>query len=209
MLGKMLKKSLNLFASHFAGFFVFAKVAPVTVSLISLALAFGVFLAVMSGEFVSAMAFLVLSIITRLSVPILARNIGAERVFSSYFDGLSAKYSEAMVLLSFAFFHPLAGFLVVAFSLLSEYAKARAFLVVRNFEVSWPGFGDHADWMLIVAVLLLFSVFSNNFFVSPTAGFFVYAIALLALVSFVQKFFFAKKLIGDAVRKNKIMPYAG
>jgi len=207
MLGKFLKKNLNKPLDALASVFVFATVSPKTVCLVSLALAVGAFLSIAAQQIFFALPFFVLSVITRLAAH-KTEKTGEERIFGSYLADMAAKYSEAMVFLALAFFYPLAAFLALAFSMISEYAKARLSLVVYHYERKWPSIGEQADRMLLVAVALSLPFFLPLVFGFETAELILYIVAFVAFIGSVQKFFFAKGIIQEAIKKNTVLPYA-
>jgi len=117
------------------------------------------------------------------------------------------KYVEFFLYASFAPRFPLETALVIGFALIASYAKPRVGLVVITDNRDWPSVGEHAERLLLFTIGLFASAFINDIFGFKPILLAFYAIIVLSCVGSVQRILFAKRLIVDSERKNRILPY--
>ncbi len=202
MIGNYLRKTLRPAAFSALNIFSFSGLSPKTVSLLQLVFAFGVFLSVVSARLVPAIFFLSVFGIATITTPLFFRRVRFKNREWAYLNSIILHFSEALILLGFSLFYPVASFLAIAFSAISEYAKARLSLVLPNSGKAWPEIGNRPDRLGLLSAGLVFAFFAPEIFGFKTIEIALFLVALAALACFTERFRFAIAKISVAERKK-------
>jgi archaetidylinositol phosphate synthase len=134
---------------------------------------------------------------------------GKKSYFGNYFDAMMDKYLLAIIFIPLVLKWPLAGVLAFAFSFLESYAKPRVALVIITDNRDWPSIGGHADKLVIIVTGLalqgLFPQIRIGSLQIMEAT--LYLLATVTCVGTIQRMLYAKRLVEEAEKKGKILPY--
>ncbi|MEM4662527.1 MAG: CDP-alcohol phosphatidyltransferase family protein [Candidatus Diapherotrites archaeon] len=127
--------------------------------------------------------------------------------FGNYFETMIDKYVEMILIASFSFHYPVLSSLALGFSLILSYAKPRVALVIITDNRDWPGIGEHADKFVIILLFMLLASFVPHIFGFDAIEMMLWVLIIVTFIGGVQRIIYAKKLIEEAQRKGKILPY--
>lgn len=187
--------------------FVALGIHPNIVSFLAIPLALIAAYFIVAQDYPLALAFAVLAIIMDFIDGTVARKLNKASYFGNYFETMIDKFVEVILLAGFALLYPLAAALAIGFSMIASYAKPRAALVVISDNRDWPAIGEHAERQLIFVAGLLITIFIPVVYGISVMEAALYLIFVATLVGSIQRILFAKKLIEEAKRKGKILPY--
>ena len=172
---------------------------------------FAILWAVIAAYFIAnenltiALIFVILSSIWDALDGSLARVLGKTSKFGNYLDALIDRYVEIIIFFGFA----LAGFeieafLVISGSLVVSYAKARTAIITQVDNHGWPTIGERLDRLVLLVIGMTISIFLPTItileFTFATISFFLYLIAIVVYVGSIQRIFYAKKIIRNAIQ---------
>lgn len=130
-----------------------------------------------------------------------ARMQGRESNFGNYLETLSDRMVETCLFVGLATHFPRLACLGLALAFLVSYAKTRVGLVIVTDNRDWPGIGDHSDRMVLVIAAVFFAGI-------PWLGRATLALfCTVTLIGFIQRLFYAKRLIEEAESKDRLLPY--
>ncbi|MEM4598723.1 MAG: CDP-alcohol phosphatidyltransferase family protein [Candidatus Diapherotrites archaeon] len=127
--------------------------------------------------------------------------------FGNYFETMIDKYVDFILIASFSFHYPVLSAIAIGLSMISSYAKPRAALVIIADNRDWPAIGEHADKLIIVMFFMLLASFSPKIFGTDTIEIMLWLLIIVTFIGGIQRIIYAKKLIEEAERKGKILPY--
>ncbi len=162
---------------------------------------------ILHGRFLFAFGFALVAGLMDLIDGSVAKLLNKRSHFGNYLDAVVDKFVELFLYAGFAPHFPLETALVIGFALIASYAKPRVGLVVVTDNRDWPAVGEHAERLAVFMLGLFASAFINNIAGFKPMVLAFYVIILMALVGSLQRILFAKKLIDEAERKNRILPY--
>lgn len=158
-------------------------------------------------NFVPAFIFALLAVSIDLFDGTVARLQKKESLFGNYFETMVDKVVEIILFISCAFLFPVASATALGFSMLVSYAKPRAGLVIISDNRDWPGVGEHSERMLLLLVGIALSIFGIRLDGISVLEIALWLIAAITAIGSIQRVLFAKKLIEEAKKKGKILPY--
>ena len=132
---------------------------------------------------------------------------GRKTLFGNYFETMVDKAVEIILFIGASFLHPLAAVCALGFSMLASYAKPRAALVVVMDNRDWPAIGEHAERMLLLIAGIFLSIFSVSINGIKILEIILWLVALTTIIGTLQRIAYAKKLIAEAERTGKVLPY--
>ncbi len=206
MLGRTRPKTKKLTAL-LAKPFVWLRVPPNVVSFLGIPLALCAAYFIYWQNYLPAFAFTALAILMDFIDGSVAEQLGKTTYFGNYFETMMDKYTEVIILASFAFQFPVESALAVGLSLMESYAKPRAALVVIADNRDWPAIGEHADKLVLLLTGLLIASFYPSIGNVKTMQ--VVLVILIAIVTIggIQRILYARKLIDEGKKKGSILPY--
>jgi phosphatidylglycerophosphate synthase len=206
MLGKTrpLTKSLTFIL---AKPFVWLRMPPNFVSFLGIPLALCAAYFIFYQQYLFAFVFSLLAILMDFIDGSVAEQQGRTTYFGNYFETMMDKYTEVILLASFAFHFGIESALAVGLSLMESYAKPRAALVVIADNRDWPAIGEHADKLALFLIGLLLASFEPAINGIPTMKIVLWILIAMVTVGAIQRMFYAKKLIGEGEKKGTILPY--
>ena len=207
MLGWATRHKLHQFCLVFARPVAALGIHPNIVSALGIAFALPAAYFILQGRFLVAFGLAILAGVMDLIDGSVAALLNKRSHFGNYFDAVVDKFVEFFLYAGFAPSYPLETALVIGFSLIASYTKPRVGLVVVTDNRDWPAIGEHAERLLVFMLGLLASAFINNLWGFKPILLAFYAIILMALAGSAQRILFAKRLIVEAERKNRILPY--
>ena len=204
-----LRKSIKPFSEILAKPFVFLNIYPNIVSSLAIPLALISANFILQHNFPYAILFAILASLMDLIDGAVARQLKKVSNFGNYYETMVDKVVEIILYSSFALFYPIATAFAIGFSMLASYAKPRAALVIITDNRDWPAIGEHAERLLLFMAGLLLSAFNLKlqFLGMEIMELSLWAIAAVSLVGAIQRIFYAKKLIAEAEKKGKLLPY--
>lgn len=206
MLGQLRSKSKPL-AYMLARPFAALNLHPNLVSF------FGIPLILIAGYFIYTENYLPAAIFTLLAVLMdfidgaVAELTKKKSYFGNYFETMMDKYVEMILLASFSFHFPVESVFALAFSFMESYAKPRVALVIITDNRDWPAIGEHADKFVLVIAFTFLAAFVPIIFGIETIRIMLWLLIVVTLIGGTQRILYAKKLIEEAERKGKILPY--
>ncbi|HLC93084.1 MAG TPA: CDP-alcohol phosphatidyltransferase family protein [archaeon] len=206
MIGK-LRPAISSFVNIVAYPFAAAKINPNLFSFLAVPLAIAAAYFISLQQFHSAFIFALLAVSIDLFDGAVARLQNRSTLFGNYFETMVDKAVEIILFIGAAFVHPIAAICALGFSMLASYAKSRAALVIITDNRDWPAIGEHSERMLLLLGGILLSIFGIAFSGTKILELSLWAIALIAAVGSVQRIFYAKKLIAEAEKSGKVLPY--
>ncbi|MCX6801950.1 MAG: CDP-alcohol phosphatidyltransferase family protein [Candidatus Diapherotrites archaeon] len=206
MLGKTrpLTKSLTFIL---AKPFVWLRAPPNFVSFLGIPLALCAAYFIFYQQYFFAFVFSLLAILMDFIDGSVAEQQGRTTYFGNYFETMMDKYTEVILLASFAFHFGIESALAVGLSLMESYAKPRAALVVVADNRDWPAIGEHADKLALFLVGLLAASFMPEINGFETMKVVFWILIAMVTVGAVQRILYAKKLIDEGGKKGTILPY--
>ena len=207
MLGWALRSKVKNLCMVFARPFAALGIHPNLVSMLGIVFALAAASFILEGRYLVAFGLALLAGLMDLIDGSVAKLLNKRSHFGNYFDAVVDKFVEFFLYAGFAPRYPLETSLAIGFALIASYAKPRVGLVVVTDNRDWPTIGEHAERLLVFMAGLLASAFVNNIGGFKPMLLAFYAIMLLSGVGSVQRILFAKKLIVESERKNKILPY--
>ncbi|MCX6799392.1 MAG: CDP-alcohol phosphatidyltransferase family protein [Candidatus Diapherotrites archaeon] len=206
MISKLRGKSHSA-ANVLAAPFIALGAPPLAVSLfaIPLAVIFAFFVA--QRDFLLAFPFGLLAVLIDFVDGAVARRSNKSPVFGSYIDGVIDKVVDFILVGAFVFLFPFATVLALGCSFLASFAKPRVALVIITDNRDWPGIGERGDKLALLLAAVLVSAFLPTLFGAKTMEIGLLLVALISLVGFLQRIFYAKKLVAEAERKGTVLPY--
>lgn len=203
----LLRPKIKSFASFIARPFARAGFPPNLFTLLGPAFAIAAAWFIAKPDFAPAFALALLAVLVDLFDGEVARLQKKESLFGNYFETMADKLVEIILFISAAFLFPIASIFALAFSMLNSYAKPRVALVIITDNRDWPALGEHSERMLIFLTGLAGSALSFSFVGFAFFEFCLWLIALIAGLGFVQRIFYAKKLIIEAEKNGTMLPY--
>ncbi len=206
MLAKFRDKSKGL-AYALAKPFAILHIHPNIVSFL------GVPLALIAGYFIYNSSFLLASVFALLAVSMdfidgaVAELTHKKSYFGNYLETMMDKYVEMILIGSFVFHFPVESVFALGFSLMESYAKPRAALVIITDNRDWPAIGEHADKLSLIIIGLFIAHFLPKIFGLETLRIVLILLIIMTVIGGTQRILYAKKLIEEAERKGKILPY--
>ena len=181
-------------------------ITPNQFTFLSIPLAIVAAFFIINRQFWLALLFMILSVSVDLLDGSFAENKKMRTPFGNYFDSIAEKTVESIFYIGFAFVIPLPALLAYIGSMLESLAKPRAAMVIITEEHDWPNIGERGDRLL----LLIFGVLASAIFPSfqmviLTPVFFV--IFVFTMIGFVQRIFYARRLILKAEKNGTLLPY--
>jgi len=173
----------------------------------------GIPLALVAGYFIYSGNYLLASIFALLAITMdfidgaVAELTKKKSYFGNYFETMMDKYVEMILLGSFVFVFPFESVFALGFSLMESYAKPRVGLVIITDNRDWPAIGEHADKLSLIIIGLLLASFVPAIFGIETLRIVLWLLIAMTIIGGVQRILYAKKLIEEAERKGKILPY--
>ncbi|GEM_PF-708357 len=181
--------------------------SPNHVTLLSIPLAAVAAYFFWNSEWVSGLLFLFLSTLCDALDGALAGLQQKKTVVGNYLDAVVDRITESFFFLGFVNLFPLASFLAVTGSTLVSYSKARAGLVVISDNRDWPGFGERSERLILLVLGVVVSIFVSRVQGFAAMELFLYAIALLAWLSGLNRLRFGLNLVREAEKKGELLPY--
>ncbi len=206
MLGKLRKKikpMLFFLAKPFAAL----GVHPNAVTLLGIPFALAAAYFIFQQQYLNAFFFVILAVLMDLIDGSVAGLSGKRSYFGNYFETMVDKYVEFIVFSGFVFAFPLETVLLVGLSLIESYAKPRVALVIIADNRDWPALGEHADKFALLLAGLFVSAFFPAAFGYETMRLFLLLLILVVFVGGIQRILYARKLIREAQKKGRILPY--
>lgn len=158
-------------------------------------------------NFTYAFIFALLAVSIDLFDGAIARLQNKQSLFGNYFETMVDKIVEIILFIGAAFMHPIAAICALGFSMLASYAKPRAALVIITDNRDWPALGEHSERMLLLLAGIFLSIFDLSIFNFTALEIFLWLITLTTLIGSVQRVLYAKRLIAEAERTGKVLPY--
>ncbi|RLG68997.1 MAG: hypothetical protein DRO07_02830 [Candidatus Iainarchaeum archaeon] len=206
MLGRLRDKTKKL-AFMLAKPFAVLGVHPNIVSFLGIPLALVAGYFIYSGNYLLASIFALLAITMDFIDGAVAELTKKKSYFGNYFETMMDKYVEMILLGSFVFVFPFESVFALGFSLMESYAKPRVGLVIITDNRDWPAIGEHADKLSLIIIGLLLASFVPAIFGIETLRIVLWLLIAMTIIGGVQRILYAKKLIEEAERKGKILPY--
>jgi len=182
--------------------FIALKVHPNIVSLLGLVFALIGAYYVYTQNWPLALLFFILAPLMDIADGKTARELKKVSNWGNYFETMIDKLIEFVMIGSFVFFFPFAVVLALGLSSIVSFAKPRVALIIITDNRDWPGIGEHAEKILLIIVAVAVTAVGYNFI-----EYFLYFIALISVIGLIQRMTFAKKLIKEAEKKGKLLPY--
>jgi archaetidylinositol phosphate synthase len=180
----------------------FLPITPNQFTLLAVPLAIAAAYFFSEQKYFFALIFVLLAILIDVLDGSFATAKNKKTPFGNYFDAVTDKIVESIFYFGFVTTFPLAGFLAFAGTMLNSYAKPRIALVIETNNHDWPAIGERADrLLLLIAGTIVASIYSF------AMEFILYAIFVMTIIGFVQRIFYAKKLIKIAEKEGKILKY--
>ena len=195
------------FSSILARPFVLAGVNPIAVSLLALPLALIYTFFVFQHDFLSAFFFALLAVLIDSFDGTVAREQSKATPFGNYIDAVIDKIVDFVLIGSFVVWFPVATILAVGFSFLTSFAKPRIGLVIITDNRDWPGIGERGDKLTVLLVGMLAAHFFPVIQGFATMNVVLSLVAAVSLVGFLQRVAYAKKLVAEAEKTGKLLPY--
>ena len=206
MLGKKFRKKIDVIAPKVAKPIARLNIHPNIISLVGIPLALLSAYFVLNQQWLYAAFMLAIASSMDLIDGAVARLSGKASYFGNYFETMIDKYIEVIVLSSIAFHFP-EGALAIGLALIESYAKPRVALVIITDNRDWPAIGEHADRLLTLIFGMLLAVFIPEIANIATVRLALWLLIVMTLVGGIQRIMYAKKLIEEAEKKGKILPY--
>ncbi|MCD6479058.1 MAG: CDP-alcohol phosphatidyltransferase family protein [Candidatus Diapherotrites archaeon] len=174
---------------------------------------FGIPLILVAGYFIYHSNYLPAAVFTLLAITMdfidgaVAELTKKKSYFGNYFETMMDKYVEMILLASFAFHFPVESVFALAFSFMESYAKPRVALVIITDNRDWPAIGEHADKFVLIISFLFIAAFFPVILGIETLRLMLWLLIIMTLIGGAQRMLYAKKLIEEAERKGKILPY--
>lgn len=152
---------------------------------------------IITKQFLPAFVFILLSSFLDNLDGAVAKLTKKESAVGSYFDALTDRIQELVILGGFAYIgYALEAFLAISASFLISYAKARAEMVKPLGNPDWPSIGERAERLIVVMAGTLGASFYPEMGGYPTLSLMLYAVAAMAYIGALQRFLFALKILG-------------
>jgi len=206
MLGRLRGKTKKL-AFILAKPFAVLGIHPNIVSFLGIPLALIAGYFIYSGNYLLAGLFALLAITMDFIDGAVAELTKKKSHFGNYFETMMDKYVEMILLGSFVFAFPFESVFALGFSLMESYAKPRVGLVIITDNRDWPAIGEHADKLSLIIIGLLLASFVPAIFGIETLRIVLWLLIAMTIIGGAQRILYAKKLIEEAERKGKILPY--
>jgi len=131
--------------------------------------------------------------------------------FGNYFDAIIDKVVEVIIYFGLAFNYPILAFICLATTMLVSYAKPRVALVIETDNHDWPAIGERGDRLCLLVLGLIIAefvhidcIYTYNFDIVQIS---LCIIAVVTFIGFIQRIFYAKKLIKKAQEEGKLLSY--
>jgi phosphatidylglycerophosphate synthase len=206
MLGQLRSKTKPL-AFTLARPFAALRMHPNMVSFL------GIPLILIAGYFIYHSNYLLAAVFTLLAITMdfidgaVAELTKKKSYFGNYFETMMDKYVEMILLASFAFHFPVESVFALAFAFMESYAKPRVALVIITDNRDWPAIGEHADKFVLIISFLFLAAFVPVILGVETLRLMLWLLIIMTIIGGAQRILYAKKLIEEAERKGKILPY--
>ena len=187
--------------------FVAFGVHPNIVSLFAVAFVLVYAYFALQQQYLLAFVFGLLALLNDMVDGAVARKSGKASLFGNYFETIIDKVVDFTLLAALVFVAPLAAALAMGFSFLASYAKPRVGLVIITDNRDWPGIGERGDKMAILLAGILIAAFYPTLSGFNVIEFALYLVALISAIGFVQRVLYGKKLIEEAEKEGKVLPY--
>lgn len=184
-----------------------AGISPHHVTLSAIPLAFLAAIAVHFRAYGFALCFTLFAALADLLDGSVAELSGQTTPFGNYFETVVDKMVDVVLLAGAARGCPLATLLACGSSLLVSFAKARVGLVIVTDNRDWPTVGDRADRLLLWLVGLYLAWIGYRPLGLDALFAALWTLIAVNLVGLAQRLAYARKLIEEAERRSRLLPY--
>ncbi|MCX8190485.1 MAG: CDP-alcohol phosphatidyltransferase family protein [Candidatus Diapherotrites archaeon] len=160
-----------------------------------------------SKNYLIAAAFVLLATLMDFIDGAVAELTKKKSYFGNYFETMIDKYVDVILIASFSFHYPVLSAIAVGLSMISSYAKPRAALVIIADNRDWPAIGEHADKLIIIIFFMILASFMPKVVGIDVIAVMLWVLIVVSLIGGMQRIMYAKKLIAEAEKKGKILPY--
>ncbi len=149
-----------------------------------------------TSNFLLAFLFFILSSFMDALDGLVAKTNNKRSDFGNYFDAMTDRIHEFIIMLSFAFSgYAFPAFLAFSSSLLISYSKARAEMIKPLGNIDWPSIGERVERLLLLSLMLLLRIFTPVIYGYDLVSSFLYLLFALSFIGLVQRMLFASSLL--------------
>ncbi len=177
--------------------FLKAGVGPTAVGIFGVVIAILAAILARAGLYDAAFWLAVMAVLTDMADGEVARATGETTPLGNYYDAIGDRTRECVLLFGLLPTAPNLVALAIIGTCMTSFAKARCGLVRIMDNRDWPGFGDHPDRAVMIAVAYLFQ---------PQSTIPLIVLTIATWTCFIQRANYARKAIEDAT-PDELLPY--
>jgi phosphatidylglycerophosphate synthase len=184
-----------------AGPFVRANISPNAITLAAIPLSTAAAFCTANSFFLLGFGLAVPAMLLDFLDGAVARASKKQTAFGNHLEAVVDRYVEGALLAGLSVHFPILATACLTLSMLVSYIKARVGLVIQADNSDWPGVGDRADRMVLLAFALLSQALGSHLGCERILVF----LLIIAGFGCVQRVFHSKRLIERAEEMGELL----